>query len=190
MTRGLARILMMNTARPLSHSFCAIVLLSAAGPGFATENGMWGSGTSPLVSIKRFDNPESGYEAYRGEITVSGKWIVFTYRDLYSSAPILICFETSLKDQKLIPRPSPDTGAPWFCMGDGSKEFFARFGVSTKMLDAIKPYEPFDISGCARITVDNYIRYTGQSEGTDSARLRMIHTRTGPRIGARNSACP
>lgn len=50
------------------------------------------------------------------------------------------------------------------------------------MLNALTEYEICGISGHARITIGNYYRYTGQSEGSDSARLIKIHSHTPPVI--------
>ncbi len=161
--------------------FIALIFLIETSSAFATDAGLWGSGTSPLVSVKRTDHPENGSESYRGEITVSGKWFVHDERQVNPGGRFQLCFHVSARDQSFIPRPKLDGRSAWFCLNQPAK-LFARFGVQEAMLDALTENEICGISGDARITIGNYNRYTGQSEGLDSAWLIKIHTRTPPVI--------
>ncbi len=161
--------------------FFVLLFLASTSPAFAADAGLWGSGTSPLISIKKINNPESGSESYRGEITVSGKWFVHDERQINPGARLQLCFQVSAKDQSLIPRPKLDARSAWFCLNQ-SDQLFARFGVQKTLLEALTENDICGISGDARITISNYIRYAGQSEGSDSARLLKIHTRTVPVI--------
>ena len=163
------------------HLFVTLLFLIATSSAYAGDVGLWGSGTSPLVSIKRRDNPEVGTESYHGEITVSGRWSVFDERQVNPGARLQLCFQVSAQDQSLIPRPKLDGRSAGFCLNQPDR-LFARFGVQQAMLDALTENEICGISGNARITVGNYIRYTGQSEGSDSAKLIKIHSRTPPII--------
>ena len=99
---------------------------------------------------------------YDGQITVRGQYTRSFDDEVLGNA---ICFNVDDADAALIPRRGGDARSAWFCFSNQDT------AVNTFNLGNKPPRGYCGHQGRATVTVNQYVVYTGESEGTDVAKL-------------------
>ena len=99
---------------------------------------------------------------YNGQITVRGQYTRSFDDEVLGNA---ICFNVDDADAALIPRRGGDARSAWFCFSNQDT------AVNTFKLGNKPPRGYCGHQGRATVTVNQYVVYTGESEGTDVAKL-------------------
>jgi hypothetical protein len=79
-----------------------------------------------------------------------------------------VCFYPSGPTAAIVPRPKGDHRLPWFCFANSKS---AAHMLGFKLIKDAKSCGSF---GNATVTVSNYKRYTGESDGSDIATLTVV----------------
>lgn len=118
----------------------------------------------------------SGQSSAAPTLTLSG---TYSHRTDEMSLEILgdaVCFHPSPASAKLLPRTPSDKRSAWFCLTNGKQ---------AKALLAI-PVNGGKVgcgsTGAAMITVTNYVTYLGEGDGTDTALLQSVASRSGGKV--------
>ncbi|MFD1244630.1 hypothetical protein [Paralysiella testudinis] len=99
---------------------------------------------------------------YDGQITVRGQYTRNLNDEILGDA---VCFNVDDADAALIPRRGGDARSAWFCFSNQDT------AVNTFKLGNKPPRGYCGHQGRATVTVNQYVVYAGESEGTDVAKL-------------------
>ena len=99
---------------------------------------------------------------YNGQITVRGQYTRSLTDDILNDT---VCFNVDDADAALIPRRGGDARSAWFCFSNQDT------AVNTFKLSKKLPKGYCGHQGRATVTVNQYVVYTGERQGTDVAKL-------------------
>ena len=99
---------------------------------------------------------------YDGQITVRGQYTRSLTDDILNDT---VCFNVDDADAALIPRRGGDARSAWFCFSNQDT------AVNTFKLSKKLPKGYCGHQGRATVTVNQYVVYTGERQGTDVAKL-------------------
>lgn len=99
-------------------------------------------------------------------ITFDGRFEYRTDTENLENIGRFVCFVPSKESAKFIPRPSTDRRSPWFCLTDTAK--------AIQNLKINVQNNSCGVSGNATIQVQDYVVYSGEGDGFDTATLNKV----------------